>query len=722
MQRRETTKTKNTSTNGVAVDRRKAKSNPSKSMEEKKSKEQPKSTSEKKLRSQELPKSTGEKKSKLQDQQKPTDEKKLSYNSKSTAKNGKATAPRSVKAVAEAKPSTERTKSKAAKDTTTIAPPISSVQPTKSSKSTVQAATRKNVPLKASHSIATTAIATRSTAIAMKSTAIAAKSTVSAKNVMNQVHNVTVSSPPPERRLLPENAIEREVLEPRIENGSRERTRTRTLGEDEIVLLKPTPVASEKIKYAIEPASKPPEIKPSVTFDVPISAQAKVLEPVKVQRIETAASGSDDEYEDDFESYESDFESDVSSGLDSSPDNTISTGDSSSDDNLVSTSSRHPFDRTGEPLEYNDLESDSFELRALPSQTKRVDSADSRNNLNSLPFVGGQTDSVIEIPSNTSGVGTSLQSQTSQIDSLDSPSLHGTRNTEHHQTEAAPKATHRKSNMAKRGEDLLRKITLDDMSFVVFDCKPIPYDLFMKIYGNSDTAQVAVQTHNNRIDQECQCDRTLQQTVWTQHPIAFNAAHINGRDFADYKRGCGRDKQIAGPIDSSDRNIGHIFDNCLRLIRNASTVANDGNGNNWSDFGTYDTATTIAAADINYAKLNRFLVESELTLSRIIDADVPTLTKSPLHPISDGYFTLDISAVDSLHAMKLHRLFVHRSLPGFLFTLHVDGAAGDLNVIAVWDLIAIKSPICLLSVWSHVRCVEIHPSLRNVIYAGLDDG
>lgn len=706
MQRKEATTVKHTSTVAAASDRRKAKvTNATKTTDEKKPRapEQPKSTNERKAKStseksHEQSKQTGEKKPR--DQQKLTGEKKPSTNPKPKATNGKAAAPRADRAAAEARPANvERTKSKATKPTAAVPPPA---QPAKPLKSTAPAARRNNAPLKASHSIG----ARPSAPIKM-----------SAKNVMNQVHNVTVSSPPPERRQVQANGMEREPSEHRAENGSRERTRTRTLGEDEIVLLKPTPAASQPMRRAIEPAARPPEVKPSVTFDVPVSGQPKLPEPANVQRVEAAASASEDEYEDDFESYESDFESDVSSNVTSSADDTLSTGDSSTDDNLVSTSSRHPFDQAGGLLPYNDLGSDSFELKTLPSQAKRADSADSKSVHNSLPSIG-RSDLALEMPSNTSGVGTSLQSQNSQIDSLDSPSHHGSGPAEIDQTKSDAAPAPRKSSLAKRGEDLLRKITLDDMSYVLFDCKPIPYDLFMKIYGNSDTAQAAVQTHNNRIDQECQCDRTVQRTAWTQCPVGFNTSHINGRHIADYKRGCGQDEQMAGAANSTDSNMGHMFDDCLRMIRNASTTGKGGG----SGDGRLDCDTSGTSADINYVSLNRFLVESELTLSRIIDADVRALAQSPLQPICDGYFTLDMSALLSLRAMKLQRLFVHGSLPGFLFTLHVDGAAGDLNVIAVWDLLAIRTPMCLLSVWSGVRCVEIHPSLRNVIYAGLDDG
>lgn len=681
-----------------------------------------------------------EKKSKLLNDQRAEIEKKSSSNVKtSTVNTGKSINSREKKTTTDPKPSNVDRK----KNTSTK--PIPSQSKSQSShpkplKATSQNVIKKNAPLKASHSI----IATSNETIK-----------ISSKNVMNQVHNVTISSPPSERREIPlGNSIEYAGQRPdgqRIQNGARERTRTRTLGEDEIILMRPgatsamleapMPVTVAEPKTEQSPATiqaahrpqatapvppptplQPPkeanelranktEIKPSVSFDILLANAAETAQ-AHTNTIETEPS--DDEYEDDFESYESDFESDVSS--EPSTDDTISTGDSSSDDNIVSTSSKHPFDTGAESFENADLESGSFELKILSSQMQRTGGSESNHTHqhDSFQLNGMQLDSGIEMPTNTSGVNTSLQSQNSQIDSLES-SLHHTKD-DCNKSKADVEATSSKvikPTFSKRGNELLRKITLDDMSYVLFDFRPIPYELFMKIYGNSDTVQVAVQTHNNRIDQESQCDLVGQQTRWTQYPIAYDACHINDRNYADYKFGCGIDTSM---VDTANSNLNQMLDNCLQMIQNASSVSN----NNPTKYPNDNATDTIP--HINYVKLNRFLMESELTLSHITNTSANcNLEKSSL-PFCDSFFTLNVNTRYAIfETMQLQRLFVHSSMSGFLFTLHVDETS-DLNIIAIWDLIATELPICLLSVWSLVHCVEIHPRLRNIIFAGLDDG
>lgn len=692
-------------------------------------------------------KPSDEKKSKLLNDQRSDVEKKSSSNVKTaTVNNVKSTNSRDKKSVIDPKPSNVDRKK-----ITTTKPIPSSQSKSQSShskpvKATAQTVIKKNVPLKASHSINAQSIGAQSNATIK----------ISSKNVMNQVHNVTISSPPSERREVPlANSVEYSAQRPngqKTENGVRERTRTRTLGEDEIVLLKaaaasvmaqaPTsvPVSAPKAVQllaqspapAIRPQVIPPtlvptpaqqrkevnelpaktaEVKPSVSFDISLASSAETAQP-NPNTIEVESS--DDEYEDDFESYESDFESDVST--EPPTDDTISTGDSSSDDNIVSTSSRHPFDTGAESIENADLESGSFEMKVLPSQMQGANIGES-NDIHphdSLQLNGGQMDSGIEMPTNTSGVNTSLQSQNSQIDSLES-SPHQTRD-DSNQSKINAETSPRKiikPTLSKRGSELLRKIILDDMSYVLFDFKPIPYELFMKIYGNSDTVQMAVQTHNNRIDQDTQCDLVGQQTKWTQCPIAYNLCHINDKNYADYKFGCGTDEN---QLDQANSNLNEMLDNCLQMIQNASSVSS----NSSTKYPNDNTNDTIA--HINYAKLNRFLMESELTLSHITNTTTKfNLEKSSL-PFCDGFFTLNVNARHCIfQTMQLHRLFVHSSMSGFLFTLHVDETS-DLNIIAIWDLIAAELPICLLSVWSRVHCVEIHPRLRNIIFAGLDDG
>lgn len=691
---------------------------------------------------------------------------------------------------------------------------------------------------------------TTATAVAVAATATAVTvPAFSTKNIMNQVHNVTIQSPPPMRREIV-SIDEKPPEPPRNIDASeqrRGRTRTRTLEAAEIVLLRPNSTITERsiaqptqltvpsppqptivntnlvnlttqieaapvLKASLESAKV--EIKPAVSFEVMLKdkaqdndtknldqnkkkpnqiADANVMDQ-KIHKttneIVDAAVNESDNYEDDFESYESDFETDVSNGGEGEEEednesdasanddqqDEISTGESDTDnENVISTASKHPFE-TGHSLE-NEFDSGSFEMKVLSARS-RVQHK-SEHNDNRGGGVGGtaashsehqhemQNDSGIENCSNTVGVAL-IATHNGQLNSLDAnnktfdnisdieiegaaisldtinaanlnpnPSPNPIPHPNTNKTMAVNKLNEpnqkQKSRLERRGEELLSKITLDVMSYVLFDFKPIPYELFMKIYGNSNTAQVAVQTHNDRIDQECQCDTIAMQTVWSQCPITYYTEQMSRSDFDDYKNGYGTavtptdDASQANSDTSTNENLNRTCENSLNLIHKMAVQTNVATDKSRAD----DVNETFGKLNIDYGHLNRFLLESEMTLARILNIHnvnkrVRNLNESSL-PISNGYLTLQpsfsgaASSATAVANQKIERTFAIDSLPGFLFTLHSDNES-KLNVLALWHLSKLNEPVCLLSVWSKILCVEIHPKIRDIVFAGLDDG
>lgn len=647
-----------------------------------------------------------------------------------------------------------------------------------------------SMPLKASHTIGAKANAA---------------TTVSSKNVMNQVHNVTISSPPLARREFgavemeqlteqtvmeyeqlqrqkhKEQQVQQKQLEKRQLNDSMEmeqkhedsersgeqlkqqqkakqnvqqtdelesfpkrgRTRTRTLDENEIVLLK------SKITSNLMPASNgsepqslvseyyPDEIKPPISFEVildgakhanhtnkwSVKGHGPVQSVVPVTANGSNASDNEsDDYEDDFESYESDFESEVEDEEDDenneNDEESEESAECDTDDNVVSTASRHPFE-TGHSIENSEFDSGSFELKILSSRTRNYSEQPAASHREQK--IEAQHDSGIENYSNT--VNASIQyaepTQNNQLNSLDlnNKTFDNISDMENEGANSlgtvnksnSGKSNKKKSRLSKRGEELLSKITLDVMNYVLFDSKPIPYEVFMKIYGNTNTAQVAVQTHNDRIDQECQSDAITTQSIWSQYPISFYTKHIKRSDFGDYKNGCGIVVE-----QNKEKIMEKLYQNCehsLNLIR--KSITNDEtNGENDGQI----------IANIYYEKLNRFLLESEITLSRILNCHTQTGRRKlneAILPISNGFLTLNVN-IDCVNK-RVDRTFVTDALPGFLFTLHCD-IDTDLNVIAMWNLTSLHSPVCLLSVWSKVLCLEIHSKIKDIVFAGLNDG
>lgn len=109
---------------------------------------------------------------------------------------------------------------------------------------------------------------------------------ISSKNVMNKIHNVTISSPPSSRKFETNNTTLATSL------VKRERTLTRTLEPNEIVLL----------NKDVPDASRSP-VKEPVTFEINFNGNNVIGDKLD----------NDYNYESDFESYESDFESETAS-------------------------------------------------------------------------------------------------------------------------------------------------------------------------------------------------------------------------------------------------------------------------------------------------------------------------------------------------------------------------------------------------------------------------
>lgn len=131
---------------------------------------------------------------------------------------------------------------------------------------------------------------------------------VSEKNVMNTIHNVTIASPPSKRKEYdePVQVTDDEVLV----SVQRERTKTRTLEPDEILVLnKKQPTPTVVISNSVASTSV---VKDSIAFEINFEESTKkvsVNNAANKTDVTSTAADVSDEYEDDFDSYESDFES-----------------------------------------------------------------------------------------------------------------------------------------------------------------------------------------------------------------------------------------------------------------------------------------------------------------------------------------------------------------------------------------------------------------------------
>lgn len=218
---------------------------------------------------------------------------------------------------------------------------------------------------------------------------VQAKKPVAEKNVMNTIHNVTVASPPSVRKVQANPQLrmdmfptEREQIHP-PNTLPRERTKTRTLGPEEVVILKQSKSDQKSTNSPDNSSPDPAEIeqKPLIIQE-PIAFEItfeKAASPTIGSSSKQSQDASDGDYEDDFDSYESDFETESSTS--SRTRSTSSKSETKSNDDSNSTSfptESHPvFSLTMKLDEDRDFDSGTYELKGTAEKVE-LDSIDER--------------------------------------------------------------------------------------------------------------------------------------------------------------------------------------------------------------------------------------------------------------------------------------------------------------------------------------------------------
>ncbi|GAB0097379.1 hypothetical protein DMENIID0001_130160 [Sergentomyia squamirostris] len=445
---------------------------------------------------------------------------------------------------------------------------------------------------------------------------------ISKNNVMNQVHNVTVASPPSQRKAA------------EVGHLPRDRTRTRTLDPDEIIVLKKP---QEKIPtQSIEPSSGESSliepVKPPIAFEVNFPEEKKPKEEKKDSPDQEYA------YEDDFESYESDFESENSSKQESSSE------DEKSESAEESTPASSPEIPQHSKDEEKKLDSGNYELQ--------------------------------------------VQREKSPLDNIEEQIDSGVTFGE----DIVPRLTiMKKTPKNSRGQELMKKISLDAMTFALFELKPIPYEYYMKVYGQSNTTQISTQTQSNEIDQDTQTDENVNENAWTQFPPTFSKEIFKssiGSAYHEERIGVGRDSE-----------------NTLQ---------------------PFNHLNQISSQHIDYESLNQFLKRAAVSVASVIQKKIERkIVKSSSIPGSLGYLniSLDHEAFEDYEVVKL---FTDREIPNLLVTVHqlkeVTEGFAYKNLIGIWSVNNIKYPVRILTSWSDVSCVLIHKSSAEVVISAFIDG
>ncbi|XP_055920327.1 uncharacterized protein LOC129951963 [Eupeodes corollae] len=521
-----------------------------------------------------------------------------------------------------------------------------------------------------------------------------AKPTIAKQNlVMNTVHNVTVSSPPLKRKETP---IETSTKQEK----TRIRSKSRTLSPEEIVILKTKKanVGTTLNVSAAALAELPSKVREPVAFEVVFDETEKQVREDKLRISKSQVNlDKEDDYDDDFESYESDFET-------------------SSSSEVISESSRSSKSTTGnnrespsnaeneEDLEYKSEVEEESELTHIPITVihrekefeRKLDSGN--YDMNSKKCAGKESFESFDTLANSEQLDSGISYENNVSATLfdaESVTYGG-----FSQFFITPKIT-------KRGNEIMSKIQFDTIYFTLLDLKPFPYDIYMKMFGNSYTMQSATQTLNNCMESECQTDEDELRSVWTQHPPELDIVS----DKALF-RIC----QCSGEL--------------LNDVKNDTLPNDDVFENTFQDISKLRQKTSSSGMEglhdkpINFDRLNIFLSSSSSIISRILSRNTQNLTLNytDLPNASKGFLRLNTNLLD---ALQIVHVFAN---PKFNLILTVHESIENVyrtefsNLIMVWNCEDPAKPLRLLSTWSEVIRAEICNDSSDIIVCGLRDG
>ncbi|XP_055386804.1 probable serine/threonine-protein kinase DDB_G0282963 [Condylostylus longicornis] len=551
--------------------------------------------------------------------------------------------------------------------------------------------------------------------------------------VKDTYHNVTVASPPPVRKK--QNSVEFQSLPSEaqlkddfddIPTNIHERRRTVTLEPKEVIMLKKY---DNEIKKNTETSFATNtdlmgevipviSIKEPIAFEINFDNEKSKLETSQIGLNETKKSGenlnnNDDEdissndslensYADDFESYESDFESGSSSAEATDTEesnvsensNTHSRSDVGGKQN-INNDEEEDSDETQPPITVihreereteRKLDSGNYDLKSTNSGNKSLENKtiQYQQNVEEKNLEQQQLDS--------------LETTTNNSDRLDSgigSNSKGSIIFTEYSKEDFVGSIFPVSSESIRGKELMRKIQLDEISYHLFDLKPMDYEYFIKIYGNLKVSQLDTEgndSFNNADEYQ-------------------NSSHIDSRSVIN--------NHVNAVNDNQDNNQGNdeieLSNNISKTIKllEAFKKTDSKNTNRHSE-----------NQDIDLDKLNQFLNGVKMTVFEVLNRNSKTATalNTTKLSFSCGYRTLN---ANFLNALKVTKIF---SAVKYNFILTIHESTEDIyknefqNLIVVWSNSDCENPIRLLSTWSQVSKVDICTESTDIIVSGLKDG
>lgn len=515
--------------------------------------------------------------------------------------------------------------------------------------------------------------------------------------VLDTYHSVTVSSPPPKRKVQAKQTTitehEEELPETRQEKQQRQRARaySRTLQPEEIVVLK-RESAKQRSELQVQQQQNQlqKEIKQPVAFEVNFEAAKK-------------QTNESDNYSDDFESYESDFETDASTPEEEEEDEDEQEEDQEKPDECEESPEPAPApaptvqehdenddddDEDSEPTQNpitviqrdkeveGKLDSGHFEMNSRRQPRPSLDSFDTNSMANSEQLDSGISSYGVSAP----------------IELHHPPNPHRSTADVHF---GGYVDFVRHPVIIRRGLELMRKLRFDQLEYQLFDMKPLSYEGYMQSYGKLNTCQLATQTHSQHMDTECQTLEVHTRSSWTQHPPHYGAGQL--------VLSCSGDADNDAETILLQTNNDTLESSLARLEQLRRTK---------QQRALEQQRQRLSKPD-DMERLGLFLQRASLFLGKALNVNRPQHAS-----LQTGF----------LDALRVRRIFGSAGQQQLVVTVHECPPQSDVyrddfaNLLMVWSLTDPSKPLRLLSTWAEVCRVAFCSEAPDIIVAGLRDG
>lgn len=291
--------------------------------------------------------------------------------------------------------------------------------------------------------------------------------------------------------------------------------------------------------------------------------------------------------------------------------------------------------------------------------------------------------------------------------------------------------------LRQRAKDLLSVITLHEMSFTLFEMKPISYDVYMNTFGKSNYVQCAVQTFDDGIEEEVQTDYISSETKWTQYPVKFSKEDIfvntlvvkekNTQSIEDLTEKFtflvnGKDVKLKvdNKIDDEYKN------NPLRLYFEQK----DGVGKDVM-LPVEEYQNKLKNIEFSNMKLKKFLKKAERKVTQVLTANygnaISDFSQVSKLPFSRGYkkLTPNIEMSDLLKSRSISRIIFSETKNGLLITIHNRKRSSLDNekcLVCLWDLSVPTGPCKVMIAIDNVNLGLFRGDSDGIFIGSLEDG